>query len=178
MYFDQFPLIQYDSVGRGELKDVTNIFRRVAVRSKIKANTALYDTYNVKDGETPEMIAHRLYGNAQLHWVVLLFNDVIDRFHDWPMSSQQFESYLLDKYETYANIDAVHHYEITETSGHDERKIDIGTVNTDYPSATAISNRTYEEKLQDEKREIKLLDPRYIDDFVQEFKKLVKETVI
>ena len=98
MYFEQFPLIPYDSVGDGISKDVTNIFRRVAVRAKVKSNTALFDTYDVRDGETPEMIAHRLYDDATLHWVILLFNEIHDRYHQWPMSTVQFEDYLTDKY--------------------------------------------------------------------------------
>jgi len=176
MYFEHFPLIQYDSVGNGLNKDVTNLFRRVAVRSKIKTNTALFDTYDVKDGETPEMIAYRLYGDAQLHWVVLLFNDVKDRYHQWPMAQNQFGKYLLDKYGT--TINDVHHYEIEEESGHLHEKIDIGTDNTDYPAASIVTNREFEERRQDDYRRIKLLDPRFIDDFVEEFKRLIKEKVI
>ena len=176
MYFEQFPLIPYDSVGDGISKDVTNIFRRVAVRAKVKSNTALFDTYDVRDGETPEMIAHRLYDDATLHWVILLFNEIHDRYHQWPMSTIQFEDYLKDKYGD--NINSVHHYEITEDSGHNTKKIDVGTVNTDYPAATAITNREHEEDLQNNRRRIKLLDPRFIDDFVEEFKRLVRERVI
>lgn len=70
MYFSHFPLIEYDSSGSGNPKGVTNLLRRVAVRSKVKTNTSLYDTYDVKEGETPEIIAHRLYGDAELHWVI------------------------------------------------------------------------------------------------------------
>jgi len=175
MYFDSFPLIQYDAAGTGTPKDVTNILRRVAVRSKIKNQTALYDTYDVKEGETPEIIAHRLYGDAQLHWIVMLFNDITDRYHDWPMTTPQFLAYVNDKYGD--DINAVHHYEIDSESGH-ESKIDIGTVATDYPSATPITNFEFEEKMQDEKRRIKLLDPRFVDDFVTEFKKLIRENII
>ena len=176
MYFESFPLIPYDSAGNGISKDVTNIFRRVAVRAKVKSNTSLFDTYDVRDGETPEMIAHRLYDDATLHWVILLFNEIHDRYHQWPMSTIQFEDYLKDKYGD--NINSVHHYEITEDSGHNTKKIDVGTVNTDYPAATAITNREHEEDLQNSRRRIKLLDPRFIDDFVEEFKRLVRERVI
>jgi|TARA_R110000737_G_scaffold353325_1_gene404178 hypothetical protein len=176
MYFENFPIIPYDSVGDGTTKDVTNLLRRVAVRTKIASNTALYDTYDIVEGETPEMIAHKLYGNVNLHWVVLLFNNVTDRFHDWPMSGNQFNEYINEKYGS--TIDAIHHYEITEESGHGTKKIDIGTVNTDYASATPITNREYEETLQDNKRRIRLLDPAYITDFVEEFKRLTRENVI
>ena len=175
MYFDSFPTIPYDALGNGNQSAVTNLLRRVAVRAKVKNNTALYDTYDVKEGESPEMIAHKLYGDSELHWVIMLFNDVNDRYHDWPMSGNQFNAYLLDKYD---NVDGIHHYEITSESGHGTDKIDVGLTNTDYPSATAITNREYEEALQDDKRTIKLLDPRYVEDFVEEFKRLTQENVI
>lgn len=175
MYFSHFPLIEYDSTGNGNPKGVTNLLRRVAVRSKVKTNTSLYDTYDVKEGETPEIIAHRLYGDAELHWVILLFNSVKDRYHDWPMAGNQFNEFLQDKYD---NIDGIHHYEIDADSGHDTGKIDVGLTNDDYPSATPITNREYEEAQQDMKRRIKLLDPRYVEDFVEEFKRLTQENVI
>ena len=79
-YFSNFPVIPYDSEGNGNLKDVTNLLRRVVVRTKIEENTSVFDTYDVKEGETPEMIAHKLYGDINLHWVVLLFNKVKDRY--------------------------------------------------------------------------------------------------
>ena len=72
MYFDKnFPTIPYDSVGQGTFKDVKNLLRRVALRTKVKTNTLLYDTYDVKEGETPESVAFNLYGNAEFHWVVM-----------------------------------------------------------------------------------------------------------
>ena len=148
----------------------------MAVRAKVKSNTALFDTYDVRDGETPEMIAHRLYDDATLHWVILLFNEIHDRYHQWPMSTVQFEDYLTDKYGD--NINSVHHYEISEDSGHNTKKIDVGTVNTDYPAATAITNREYEENEQDKRRQIRLVDPSFVEQFVDEFKKLMNETVI
>ena len=79
MYFSKFPYIVYDSVGNGEFKIVTNLLRRVAIRSKVKANTLFFDTYDVKEGETPEMVAHKLYGDPELHWVILLVNNVTER---------------------------------------------------------------------------------------------------
>jgi len=175
MYFSHFPLIEYDSVGQGNPKGVTNLLRRVAVRAKVKTNTALYDTYDVKEGETPEMIADRLYDDVNLHWVVLMFNDIVDRYHQWPMTTGSFNKYVADKY---TDINAVHHYEISETSGDRELKIDVGITNDDYPSATPITNYEYEVARQNELRNIKLLDPRYVSDFVDEYKELIQESVI
>ena len=150
------------------------MLRRVKVRSKIRNNSALFDTYVVKEGETPEMIADKLYGDTQLHWIVLLFNDIADRYHQWPMTTGAFNKYVNDKY---TNISGIHHYEITESSGDKELKIDVGTVNTDYPTATPITNYEYELARQDILRRIKLLDPQFVDDFVSEFRELIGESV-
>ena len=174
MYFETFPFIQYDSLGDGNPKEVKNLLRRVKVRSDIRSNSSLFDTYYVREGETPEMIADRLYDNVNLHWVVLLFNDITDRYHQWPMTTGAFNKYVADKY---TNINAVHHYEITESSGDRELKIDVGITNDDYPSATPITNYEYEVARQNELRNIKLLDPRFVSDFVDEFKDLVQESV-
>ena len=175
MYFQNFPTIPYDSTGTGEFKGVTNLLRRVGIRAKVKSNTMLYDTYDVRNGESPESIAFRLYDDAELHWVVLLVNDITDRFHDWPLTEAQFLQFIKDKY---TNVDAIHHYEISQESGDTSLKINIGTSNTDYPSATAITNYEYEQEVQDAKRKIRLLDPSYISDFVEEFKSIIKEAVI
>ena len=175
MYFNNFPLIPYDATGTGELKVVTNLLRRVGVRAKVKANTMLYDTYDVRNGETPESIAFKLYDDAELHWVILLVNDITDRFHDWPLTEAQFLQFIKDKY---TNVDAIHHYEISQESGDTSIKISVGTDNTDYPSATAITNYEYEQEVQDAKRKIRLLDPSYVSDFVEEFKSIMKESVI
>ena len=81
MYFSDFPKILYDAKGQGSSVVVTNLLRRVAIRSKIKDNVVLYDTYDIRNGDTPESIAHKLYDDPTLHWVVLLTNDITDRYH-------------------------------------------------------------------------------------------------
>ena len=175
MYFGHFPLIPYDSVGDGKFKLVTNLLKRVAVRSKVKTNVLVFDTYDVKSGETPEMIADKLYNDPELHWVVLLMNDITDRYHQWPLTENQFLAHINDKYD---NVDATHHYEISQTSGDTTIKIDIGTDNSDHSGATAITNYEYEVARQDEMRKIRLLDPTYIEQFVDEYKILMKASIV
>ena len=177
MYFNSFPVIPYDSKGDLQFKDVTNLLRRVGMRTKLKTNTFLYDTYNVKEGETPEMIAHKLYGDPQLHWIILLINEITDRYHQWPMTGGQFLDYLNDKY---SNPDGIHHYETTQTSGDTKIKIEVeNDVDEDaYTGLTPITNREYEENEQDKRRQIRLVDPSFVEQFVDEFKKLMNETVI
>ena len=177
MYFANFPLIVYDSVGNGDFKIVTNLLKRVALRTKVRTNTLLYDTYDVKEGETPEMIADKLYDDPQLHWVVLFVNNITDRYHQWPMNFGQFNTFVNDKY---TNINAVHHYEIAQTSGDTSIKIDIGTDTTGYSEAdlTTITNYDFEIERQDTLRRIRLLDGAYIEQFVQEFETLIGASVL
>ena len=177
MYFRSFPVIPYDSVGDLQFKDVTNLLRRVGMRTKLKTNTFLYDTYDVKEGETPEMIAHKLYGDPELHWIVLLVNEITDRYHQWPMSGMQFLDYINDKY---SNPDGIHHYETAQTSGDTKIKIEVeNDVDEDaYTGLTPITNREYEQNEQDKKRKIRLVDPSFVEQFVDEFKKLMSETII
>ena len=177
MYFDSFPVIFYDSTGNLNFKDVTNLLRRVGLRTKVRTNSLLYDTYDVKEGETPEMIAHKLYGDTELHWIILLINELTDRYHQWPMTTPQFLDFINDKYD---NPDGIHHYETTQTSGDTKVKIEVfNEVDENaYTGLTPITNREYEENEQDKRRKIKLLDPSYVNAFVSEFKLLMEESVI
>ena len=152
MYFANFPIIPYDSVGNGNFKLVTNLLKRVAVRTKVRTNIALYDTYDVKEGETPEILADIMYDDAELHWVILLVNNITDRYHQWPKNTNQFLAYINDKY---SDVDATHHYEISQVSGDTTIKIDIGTDNTGHSGASVVTNFEYEEDLQNKKRKIK-----------------------
>ena len=177
MYFNTFPVIPYDSVGDYNFKEVTNILRRVRLRAKVKTNVMLFDTYDVKEGETPEMIADKLYGDPELHWVVLMVNDITDRFHQWPMNFSQFNQYVEDKYD---DINGIHHYEVAQESGDTSIKIWVenDSDTNAYSGATAITNYEYEVSENDKKRQIRLLDIRYLDLFVNEFDKRIKESII
>jgi len=171
-YFSMFPNIVYDAKGTGKLTTHKNIFRRVKIKS-VNQITG-FDYYDVKDGEAPEIIASQYYDDPQLHWTILVANDIIDYYNDWPKSMQSFEQYVKDKYE---NPNAVHHYEITATSGDTSTVIDVGLNTTDYSGVgvTAVSNYQYELKLNEEKSKIRLIQKRYIDDFVTEFETKIKE---
>jgi|TARA_R110001592_G_scaffold45504_1_gene145434 hypothetical protein len=176
MYFSNFRKIQY-SFDKKHYKLVTDIMSRVKIRDGIMDNVSLYNKYDVKSGETPENIAFKHFGNPELHWVILLTNNITDRFYDWPMSEQEFEVFVKDKY---SNPDGIHHYEKTQTSGKTTgngpddytHKIEV---NSTTAGATSISNREYESRLQDKKRLIKLLDTRYLDTFLEEFITLIRK---
>ena len=173
-YFEKFPKIYYDANADGKYKVMTDIISRVKLIDSVKENILNFDYYNVKDGETPEMIAHKYYDDPELHWTILVVNDIIDYYTEWPMSVQKFEEFMKDKY---ANPQGIHHYEISQTSGNTELVIDVGMNTTDYPSATAISNYTYEDRLQEQRRQIRLIQPQYMGGFVKEFEKKLNESI-
>ncbi len=174
MYFDMIPKIYYDSKANNKYDLLTNLMTRVKLRTDIKNDIFDFDYYDVVDGETPEIIAHKYYDNPELHWTILVANDIIDYYEDWPMSTQKFEEFIKDKY---VNPQGVHHYEISQTSGDTTKTINVGMNTTDYASASAISNYTYEQRLQDDKRQIRLISPRFITQFVEEFRSKIDEGI-
>ena len=167
----------YDVKNNNNYKLLPDILRRVKQRNAIKSGQFIFDTYDVKNGEKPEDIAYKWFGDAQLHWVILMTNDVTDRYYQWPMNDAQFEEFIADKY---SNPDAVHHYEVTKDSGRTTGQgpndySHLVEVNSDTDNATSISNREYEERIQDNNRSIRLLNQRFLSDFLEEFDKLIKE---
>jgi len=176
MFFSQFPKILYDINGNGNNKVLPDIFRRIKIRSKLKDNYALLDKYDVENGESPETVAYKVYGSTDYWYVVCLMNNVVNRQHDWPLSYQAFEEYVNDKYD---NPGAVHHYEKLQSSGHtvSEGPADYDhyvEVNADDPDGQSVSNYEYEQRLQDQKRQIQILNPSYLPAFLEEFRKLIR----
>ena len=175
-YFDKFPLIVYDIKGDNKFKLLPDILRRVKLRSNLQDGAVLFDKYDVKEGENPEDVAFKYYDDAELHWVVLLVNNITDRYYQWPLTDPQFQLFLTDKYGA-GSEDAVHHYELAQTSGPTSSSDDshMLEVNSDTENATTITNREYEERKQNQLRQIRLLDRRYLNQFVEEFEQLMKE---
>ena len=177
-YFSKFPLMTYDIKGNKVRKLLPNILRRIKLRALIKSGGMIFDRYDVKEGEKPEDVAYKWFGDAELHWVILMTNNITDRYYGWPMNQAQFAEFLADKYGD--NTDAVHHYEIPRDSGRTTGKGPsdysyLVEVNSDTDNATSISNRQFEEREQDKKRQIQLLSKSLLGDFITEFDRLITE---
>jgi len=177
MYFSKFPLMVYDVKGNKTYKLLPDILKRVKLRSGLSASRFVFDKYNVKEGEKPEDVAFKYYGDAQYHWVIMITNNITDRYYGWPMTQPDFADFLTDKYGA-GSEDAVHHYELAQTSGvttsSDESH--MLEVNSDTAGASSISNRQYEERIQDDLRQIRLLDEKYLTSFTEEFFALIRKT--
>ena len=176
MYFSKFPKLIYDVKGNNDYNFLTNILKRVKLRSGIKSGSMLFDDYSVRDGATPEELAFKYYGDSELHWVILITNNITDRYYQWPMNQPQFEEFIKDKY---SNPDGIHHYEIPRDSGRTTGQGPndysyLVEVNSDTFNATSISNRQYEERVRDKSRSIKLLNQKFLHDFLEEFDNLIQ----
>jgi hypothetical protein len=108
MYFKSFPYTLYSLDNVTTVQVVTNITNRVTLSDGVKTNLSLYDEYDIKDGETPELVADKFYGNPELHWLVLHYNDILDPRFDWPLDTNNLNRYIAGKYN---HVNAVHHYE-------------------------------------------------------------------
>ena len=168
-YFNNFSTLMYDPKGDGSAKLTTNILKRVRIRANMKKEIIMLDKYDIKENETPEIIADIHHGSSYYHWVVMLLNDISDINHDWVKSTRQLQKYIQIKY-TEAQLDEVHHYEIAQSSGDTTIKIQVpqGT-----SGATPITNYEYEVALNEEKRSIDLLRNDYLGYFTEEFASLV-----
>ena len=171
-YFNAFPKIYYDAEGQNNPKLVTNLLRRVQIKQGLKESAALFDLYDIMGEDTPESVAEQYYGDQQYYWIILLFNNIKDRFYDWPMTSTQFETYINDKY---SDVNGIHHYEVAQSSGASSSfdNSHMIQVNSTVSGATSVTNYDYEQRLQDKKSRIKLIRPEFLELISEEFKTLI-----
>lgn len=137
------------------MKDIT---RNIRFRRDLLANVTVYDEYDIVDGETPEIIAEKIYGNAEYHWIVMLANDRYDYRKDFPLTYVDLQKYIDDKYGEEA--DSIHHY--LDARGY--------FVDSDFPGAVSVSNRQYEEDLNESKRRIKIISPQLVNTILKNFR--------
>lgn len=115
-YFSYLPLLAYEDIQQDDPNKqviLTNLLTRSAFLQEVITNTSLFYDYQVKENETPEIIAHKLYGDVERFWIVLMFNKLMNPFYDFPLNSEQLEDTIVDKY-GYSVEDAqtiAHHYE-------------------------------------------------------------------
>ena len=184
-YFSQLPDFQYVSrLPDSRISDyipVKNLFMRGKLREDIFQEASVFTKYKIKGDDRPDNVAFEVYGDANLDWLVLTCNNIINVYEEWPMTQINFENYLLEKYGTYENINATHHFETTEvknTSGvvilpaglevdsnysitfFDEKTEGMTTVNS---PVTEVTNYMYEDRLQEDRRNIFLLKRRFLN---------------
>lgn len=199
-YFSKFPNLNYSLDGKNGvlLKD---IMVRVKMSDSVLNNTLLYYKYDVQEGDTPEIVAEKYYGDPEKHWLVLMCNSIIDPFYQWPLTYQQFTKFINDKYGSQATaLSTVHHYEkvvtttdnFSNTTTTQAYKIDLTaynsmqaepfTVTKSFSNGRTITVTTsrrivdsfdYENELNESKRKIQLLKASFAYQAEQELNRLL-----
>jgi hypothetical protein len=104
-YFNYFPKTFYSNLESSTYLDlVTNLISRASFQESLKSNLAAYYKYDIQDSDTPEIIASKIYGSPEKHWVILLLNDIIDPQYDWPLEYRTLVNYIDKKYTPNANV--------------------------------------------------------------------------
>jgi hypothetical protein len=115
-YFNKLPKINYDINGsriNSKFENVTNIFFRIKYVTEVINNISSYYTLEVDDGDTPEILAEKVYGDAGAGWMIILANEMIDPQFEWPLDSNAFRKYIIDKYGSVELAETTtHHFEM------------------------------------------------------------------
>jgi len=173
MYFKKFPKVNYDVRGNGIPQEMVDITRRIRVLDSTLLNYVNFDFYDVRDGERPEHLAANYYGDSRLYWIILLANNIKDVYTDWPMTVNQFETFVASKYD---DVNGIHHYEVFQESGDTTLKLEYPNdpAQTVPVDATPITNYEYEEEIQNQKRKIRLIRPQYVSQIRTEFENKIR----
>jgi hypothetical protein len=187
-YFRELPDLEYQSleshrVSSDEYVRVKNLFRRIKIRDDLLNVFTLFKKYQIFGDSRPETVAQEVYGSTSYDWVVLISAGITRVRDQWPLSDKDLYNYAL---EIYGNeLNSIHHYETTEVKDSNKRIIlPAGKVvdsnftirNPSNPLATlnpvvGISNYEYETRKNDEKRGIYILNPRYLQQFINDTRK-------
>lgn len=175
-YFRPFPLVPYRVPGTNRSILATDITRRFSVANFVRNARVNFDEYQIRDGERPDQVAYDYYGDQTLDWLILLTNEILDPYYEWPLSTNNFESMIIQKYGTLSYAyQTVHHYEkilqqqqIVIDNGF-QRILPEKTVVVDQttysalPASTRKSVSIYEHEmnLNEQKRNIYLIDLHY-----------------
>lgn len=187
MYFKNFPKLFYDFSTNSDqnIKYVTDFLHRVKITANMVENTSAYQKYIIKDGETAEIISHKVYGTPLYHWIIFLANDITNPYEDLPKSTKIFDEYMISKYGQEGQYET-HHYEdengnvITPISiiGLGENCVFNSITNTwelvnllDY---TNVTNYEFEFSKNESKRVINIIKPEFIGGVVRTFEDMMK----
>ena len=178
-YFKNIPTVGYDinGTGKNSFVNATNIMKRVKFKSSALEEISNYYPYYVKEGERPDIIANEQYRNVGYAYLILLVNEIQDPNFDWPLSSQIFEKFIINKYGsvTIALSGVKNYFQIIRAevarTGTSERvpevkfAVDETTFNAlGAANRTTLSDYDHEVELNDAKREIRLINPNFIKD--------------
>ena len=203
-YFRRLPNLDYPSLLKTRKSNLDfvqtkNLFRRAKVREDLFANFMQFDKYKIIGDERPDNVSEKVYGTNNFDWVVLMANNIVDVYNEWPLTQQQLNQYLNDKY-TPQELVSIHHHETVEFRDRDNQVIvpaglivdenwnmeyfsggQIRSINTP-PSTSNMSEKPvksvtfleFETRLNEDKRDINVLKPDLIGLFSKDFDRIMK----
>ena len=183
-YFTRIPDFEYisrvnDRTSNNDYIRVKNLFRRAIIREDIFSDFMSFTKYKIEGDERPDELAWKFYHDEDLDWLILTSNNIVHVRDEWPLTQNDFHNYLMEKYGSETFLDNVKHYETTKVNDSKGKIfvpkgkivdkdftvkfLDSGTgMLIDVNPVQSISYRTYEERLQDDKRNINILESRYL----------------
>ena len=197
-YFKQVP--DFDYVSRlpdAKISDyitVKNLFKRGKLADDIFQDLTVFTKYEIRGDDRPDNVADKVYDDPDLDWIVLLSNNIINIQSEWPMPQRDFDRYLLDKYETYEKLNDVHHYETLECKNLTGAVVvpkglwvesDYSVTYYDWYAGVeitksssdivvSVTNYEYEDKIENEKRNIYILKPKYLNIIKDDLKEMMQ----
>jgi len=197
-YFKQVP--DFDYVSRlpdAKISDyitVKNLFKRGKLADDIFQDLTVFTKYEIRGDDRPDNVADKVYDDPDLDWIVLLSNNIINIQSEWPMPQRDFDRYLLDKYETYEKLNDVHHYETLECKNLTGAVVvpkglwvesDYSVTYYDWYAGVeitksssdivvSVTNYEYEDKKENEKRNIYILKPKYLNIIKDDLKEMMQ----
>lgn len=195
-YFRYVP--EFDYVSRtsdrniSEYITVKNIFKRGRLREDIFGDLTFFTKYQVVGDNRPDNVAYEVYGDETLDWIVLLSNNILNVQSEWPLTQQAFDNFLMNKYGSYDETLATHHYETIQVVDSGGRIIvpagitvpstysveyydsDLEAYQTATNITTEITNYDYELKIENDKRNIFLLKNDYVSIVLNDMEEIMK----
>ena len=192
-YFKQLPELDYPSLANDrksayDYQTVKNIFKRAVIRNDIFDEVTAFEKYSVEGDERPDQVAYDFYNDSGLDWVILTTNNIIHVRDEWPMGSQDFLTFLNEKY-TDQQLSNVHHYEtkilrdsrgrliqpegLKVKSNHSITFLDNGVLRTE-SSIKQVTFLEHETDLNDAKRNINILKSEYLGLFLENFREIME----
>ena len=184
-YFRQIP--DFDYVSRlpnakiGDYLPLKNLFKKGKIREDIFQNLAFFEKYQIEGNDRPDNVAYKVYNDSSLDWLILLSNNIINIQTEWPLHQDDFEVAIIAKYGSFEALYEVHHYETTEVKNSrgvvivpaglrvgpsyiaDYYDYYLGLQIVTNNISVPVTNYEYEEKIENDKRNIFILKPRYIN---------------
>ena len=185
-YFRNVPDFEYvsrnaDTKQISEYQKVKNLFKRGKLKNDIFNDLTYFTKYQIVGDERPDNVAFNVYNDETLDWVILLANNITNIQTEWPLDHQSYYNFLIDKYGSEEAIHGVHHYETIEVRDTNRTIIvpeglkvpqdysiefydeELESYTTMSNITLEITNYTYENNIEDEKRNIYALKPTYLN---------------